>query len=120
MPNEPAAPTNPTDPTTDVPSDDPGTALLLTQPVPGVAVLQFNRPAKLNALSRAVVDALNQRLDALRDDDSVCVLVLTGAGRAFCAGWDLSSGDGSPPAVTSAYDAQRAFADKRPPRFAGR
>jgi enoyl-CoA hydratase len=85
-------------------------ALPLSHPQPGVALLTLNRPAKLNALSRPLVDALNRQLDALRDDDAVRVLVLTGAGRAFCAGWDLTSGDGSPPAVTSAYDGQLAFA----------
>jgi enoyl-CoA hydratase len=85
-------------------------ALRLTQPLPGVLQLTLDRPARLNALSRPVVDAINRRLDALRDDASVRVLLLTGTGRAFCAGWDLSSGDGSPPQVTSAYDGQLAFA----------
>lgn len=55
----------------------------------GVALLTFNRPKKLNALSGALRRTFIDTLDALSGDDAVRVLVLTGAGRAFSAGLDL-------------------------------
>jgi enoyl-CoA hydratase len=59
--------------------------------VGGVAVVTIERPEKRNALSAAVRAELIAALDALRDDDSVRVLVLTGAGeRAFVAGADIA------------------------------
>jgi enoyl-CoA hydratase len=55
------------------------------------AVLTFNRPAKLNALSSPLLDQLERRLDQADADRDVRVLVLTGAGeRAFVAGADIS------------------------------
>lgn len=56
----------------------------------GVARLVLNRPAKLNALSDAMLAALTERLRALGADDSVRVIILAGAGKAFCAGHDLA------------------------------
>jgi enoyl-CoA hydratase len=57
----------------------------------GVAVVTIDRPEKRNALNAAVRAELIAALDALRDDDSVRVLVLTGAGeRAFVAGADIA------------------------------
>jgi 2-(1,2-epoxy-1,2-dihydrophenyl)acetyl-CoA isomerase len=56
-----------------------------------VATLTFNRPDKLNALSR---DLIFQSIDTLRrwsKDDEVGAIVITGAGRAFCAGGDVSA-----------------------------
>ncbi len=55
----------------------------------GVATLSLNRPAQFNALSEAMLDALQGRLDAIAADDSVRVLILAAAGKAFCAGHDL-------------------------------
>jgi 2-(1,2-epoxy-1,2-dihydrophenyl)acetyl-CoA isomerase len=55
----------------------------------GVAVLTLNRPEKLNAMSTAMLDALLEALPRLADDMSVGVVVLTGAGRGFCAGGDV-------------------------------
>jgi enoyl-CoA hydratase len=55
----------------------------------GIAVLTLNRPQAMNALSRALLDALAQAIDEASDDARVRVLILTGAGRAFCAGLDL-------------------------------
>lgn len=54
-----------------------------------VALVTLNRPDNLNALSRAMITALIEVFDALRDDQQVRVVVLTGSGRAFCAGLDL-------------------------------
>ncbi|ALJ16452.1 enoyl-CoA hydratase/isomerase family protein [Sphingopyxis macrogoltabida] len=57
-----------------------------------VAVLELNRPDRLNALTGELHDALNYAVaDAARDDGVGCVVV-TGAGRAFCAGGDTQSG----------------------------
>jgi enoyl-CoA hydratase len=55
-----------------------------------VARLTLNRPGKLNALSRDLRRALIAALSALAEDDRVRAVVLTGAGRAFCAGLDLA------------------------------
>lgn len=56
----------------------------------GVAVLTLNRPDKLNSFTQAMHLEVRAALDALQADRSVRVLVLTGAGRGFCAGQDLS------------------------------
>ena len=55
----------------------------------GVAVLRIDREAALGALSRGMVEALGDYLAALRADDDVRVLVLTGTGRGFVAGADI-------------------------------
>jgi enoyl-CoA hydratase len=56
----------------------------------GYAVLTLNRPEKLNALSIGLRGELTAALAELRRDRAVRVLILTGAGRAFCAGLDLN------------------------------
>ena len=64
--------------------------LVLTETHPGgYAVLTLNRPGALNALSRALRAQLSDAIDALEADPAVRVLILTGAGKAFCAGLDL-------------------------------
>lgn len=55
----------------------------------GVALLTFNRPDVLNALTFEVYAQFRDLLEALRYDDAVKVLVLTGAGKAFCSGGDV-------------------------------
>ncbi|MFL5296765.1 MAG: enoyl-CoA hydratase/isomerase family protein [Phenylobacterium sp.] len=54
-----------------------------------VAILTLNRPDRLNAINRTMMAELPSALAALRADDEVRVLVLTGAGKGFCAGADL-------------------------------
>src|SRR5579859_6385664 len=54
------------------------------------AWITVNRPHKLNALSVELVRSLHATLCEIADDDTVKVVVLTGAGRAFSAGYDLS------------------------------
>jgi len=56
----------------------------------GVAWLRLNRPAALNALDRSLTGALEQTLARVAAMDDVTVLVVTGRGRAFCAGNDLA------------------------------
>ncbi len=82
-------------------------ALLTCDVTAGVARLVMNRPAKLNALSDAMLAALKTRLEALAQDQSVRVVVLAGAGKAFCAGHDLGE-----------MQAGRAAADKGAAYFA--
>jgi enoyl-CoA hydratase len=56
-----------------------------------IATIFFNRPKALNALNNALFDELNTALDMVRDDSSIRVLILTGAGdKAFVAGADIS------------------------------
>jgi 2-(1,2-epoxy-1,2-dihydrophenyl)acetyl-CoA isomerase len=57
----------------------------------GVAVLTLNRPERLNAMSRPMLDALLEALPRLAEDPAVGVIVLTGAGRGFCAGGDVKA-----------------------------
>jgi len=56
-----------------------------------VTMLVMNRPEKLNALNNELSTALNEVLVRIANDASVHVVVLTGAGRAFCAGGDLGA-----------------------------
>jgi len=57
----------------------------------GIATLTFNRPERLNALSTPIMEGLLDGLPRLAGDPGVKVVVLTGAGRAFCAGGDVKS-----------------------------
>ena len=58
-----------------------------------VAVLTLNRPSRMNALSPDLRDALGAAVGRLATDRAVGAIVLTGAGRAFCAGGDIDSMD---------------------------
>ena len=55
----------------------------------GLLWLILNRPQSLNALNRPLVEELHDVLDELHADQSIRVVILRGAGRAFCAGLDL-------------------------------
>ncbi len=55
-----------------------------------IATLTLNRPEKMNALDDDILLEMQHALDALEQDESVRALVITGEGRAFCAGFDLS------------------------------
>ena len=63
--------------------------VLLAEDLGPVRRLTLNRPASLNALSGELMDALDEAFAAAADDDEVRVVILRGAGRAFCAGYDL-------------------------------
>jgi enoyl-CoA hydratase/carnithine racemase len=69
-------------------ADDLG-ALVLQQRRGGAVFLTLNRPAQYNVLSEEMLAALHGALDSLAADSSVRVVVLGGAGKAFCAGHDL-------------------------------
>ncbi len=57
-----------------------------------ITVLFLNRPNKLNAFTFSMIEEIISALDSLEADDSVHAVIITGKGRAFCAGADLSSG----------------------------
>jgi enoyl-CoA hydratase len=81
-------------------------SVLLVDKEDGFAVVTLNRPGAMNALSRELRDALSATVTALEADPDVRVLILTGAGRAFCAGLDLKElgAGGGGGAVVSAQD----------------
>lgn len=54
-----------------------------------ICTLTLNRPASLNSLSLEAIKALLTQLQTLKNDSSVRALIITGAGRGFCAGWQL-------------------------------
>jgi len=64
-------------------------ALLLRDDADGVATLTLNRSGKYNTLSAALLTTLQEELDAIAADPGVRVVVIAGAGKAFCAGHDL-------------------------------
>jgi len=67
-----------------------------------VATLTVNRPDKLNALNDATIAELGHAIDEIRIDDSVGGVILTGAGRAFIAGADISELSGQTPVLGKA------------------
>lgn len=84
------------------------------RPEAGIAVVTLDRPAQLNALEVGLVTSLHEVLDEIAADRSCRVVVLTGAGRAFCAGLDLNgygddreSGEGL---MLSTYSRQQEIA----------
>jgi enoyl-CoA hydratase/carnithine racemase len=61
----------------------------------GIATITIDRPDKLNAFTRAMAQDLTSLIDRVDGDDAIRVVILTGAGRAFCAGADLTPGQSS-------------------------
>lgn len=64
--------------------------LELSRPRPDVVVITLNRPDKLNALNHGLVEDLHQALEEVNRDGQCRVVVLTGSGRGFCSGLDLT------------------------------
>ncbi|MFI6093630.1 enoyl-CoA hydratase/isomerase family protein [Streptomyces sp. NPDC051218] len=67
--------------------------LLVERAEPGVAVLRLNRPEQLNALNVVMFQEIREACAALHADDDVRAVILTGAGRGFCAGYDLEEAE---------------------------
>lgn len=63
--------------------------VILVEKAGAVATVTLNRPAAMNALSRELRTAIAETFEALEADSDVRVVILTGAGKAFCAGLDL-------------------------------
>jgi len=71
--------------------------IAVSEPTDGVVTLTLNRPERKNALSIALRDQVSDALDALAVDERVRVVVLTGAGSAFSAGFDLGEFEDADP-----------------------
>jgi 2-(1,2-epoxy-1,2-dihydrophenyl)acetyl-CoA isomerase len=71
--------------------------MLLTEDADGVRTLTLNRPERLNALTPALMRDLHKALIECARDPGVRAVVLTGAGRGFCAGFDLAGGGEADP-----------------------
>ncbi len=84
----------------------------VSTPSPGIALVTLNRPDKLNAMTSELVEMLHQTLDTLADDASVRVVILTGAGRGFCAGLDLG-GYGTAPGRKQPGKVEASFATQK-------
>ena len=67
--------------------------LLLESPADGVIQVTLNRPDRLNAMTVTMFDELESVARAVGDDRDVRVVILTGAGKAFCAGYDLDDAE---------------------------
>lgn len=65
--------------------------LVLVDKSDGVAVLTLNNPAERNSLTMPMVDAIDEAMDDIESDQSICALVVTGAAPAFCAGANLGN-----------------------------
>ena len=63
----------------------------------GIAVISFNRPKALNAMTLELMEELGQAFDAAAADEAVRALVLTGEGRGFSTGADLAATSDNPP-----------------------
>jgi len=75
---------------------------VLTEIADGVAVVTLNRPERLNAFNSEIMNALLAAIRAVAEDPAVGCVVVTGAGRGFCAGGDTKDGgqrraEGTPP-----------------------
>ena len=95
----------------DTSSGDVG-EVVRSAPRDGIAQLTLNRPAKLNAMTSVLVQSLHDQLDAIAVDPTVRVVVLTGAGRGFCAGLDLG-GYGTAPHSAGFGRTQAGFATQK-------
>lgn len=70
---------------------DPGTEDLIVSAMTGVATFTLNRPERLNAFSNEMIAALGEGLRIAELDDEIRAVVVTGAGRGFCAGGDVQN-----------------------------
>ena len=80
-----------------MPEAAPGSAgVRLEQPEPGIVLLRLTRPKQLNALTDESVAEIGRLLDQVGADRAVRVLIVTGEGRGFCAGFDLGQAAEAP------------------------
>ena len=86
--------------------------VVLEWPRPGVALLRLNRPDRLNAMTTELVQSLHRHFDELSVHPECRVVILTGAGRGFCAGLDLT-GYGLAPHSEHVGATQRGFATQK-------
>ncbi|SOD30845.1 2-(1,2-epoxy-1,2-dihydrophenyl)acetyl-CoA isomerase [Variovorax sp. YR752] len=79
------------EPSMSMSSDAPTQPFILQEQADGIATLTLNLPAKLNPIAHGLQVELRDALERIRDDRSVRAVILTGAGKAFCVGADLSA-----------------------------
>ena len=79
----------------------------------GIADVRLIRSDKMNALDHKMFDAIVEAGEQLRSDDSIRVVVLSGEGRAFCAGLDMGIADGNLPSVATKHCADDQFILKK-------
>lgn len=92
-------------------SDD-SSPILIDHPLARVTRITLNRPSRLNAMDVELVTGLHRALDEIGDDPDCRVVVLTGAGRGFCAGLDLG-GYGAAPGASGVGRPQAGLAVQR-------
>jgi enoyl-CoA hydratase len=91
--------------------------VLLEEDLGPVRRLTMNRPDALNALNGELVGALSRALDRAAEDDRVRVLIVRGAGRAFCAGYDLKEDAGGGALDARAWDVELRRSTEQMLRF---
>jgi enoyl-CoA hydratase len=91
---------------------DVDTPVLVSRPRDGVVLVTLNRPHALNAMTADLVEGLHRTLDEIAIDSSARVVILTGAGRGFCAGLDIS-GYGTAPGAPQGGKPQAGLAVQR-------
>jgi enoyl-CoA hydratase len=84
----------------------------ISEPKPGITQLTLNRPERLNALTYELVDELHAALDTVHADHDCRAVVITGAGRGFCAGLDLT-GFGTVPGTEDQGRPQQGMATQQ-------
>lgn len=67
--------------------------LVVTEPATGICLVTLNRPERLNSMTVTMFDDLEHIARVLSDDNDVRVVILTGAGKGFCAGYDLDDAE---------------------------
>ena len=97
---------------TEFDASDVNDPVLRSRPREGVALLTLHRPEKLNAMTASLVQRLHDHLDDIAVDSSVRTVILTGAGRGFCAGLDLG-GYGTTPHTAGLGRTQTGFATQK-------
>lgn len=93
--------------------------VLLVEREDGVALLTLNRPHAMNALSRALREALARAFHEIAEDAAIGAVIVTGAGRAFCAGLDLKEMGGETPGAESSRPAVQPSAPSGPAAMIG-
>jgi enoyl-CoA hydratase/carnithine racemase len=90
---------------------------ILVERADGVALVTLNRPERLNAYTMQMGAEIFRTFAALDRADEVRAIVVTGAGRAFCAGMDLSAGDSTFAGTDTWAETRRLEAEVRPWNF---
>ncbi|KAF5737066.1 enoyl-CoA hydratase mitochondrial-like [Tripterygium wilfordii] len=72
----------------------PENLILVTREPNGIASVTINRPKSLNSLTQAMIENLARAFKSLDMDEAVRVIILSGSGRAFCSGVDLTAAEG--------------------------